>query len=141
MISSIYLFDQVLSLPPHKEIYYSSDQLPDLESIGFRKDDLSEPHGQIDDYRLILKDGSGIHARGYGRVIGFHWDKVDPLENGFEHLRQDSPITYSVMWGSIGAGLGVSLCKMNNKDKDLVKYSIIGGILGFYFGALTAEWE
>lgn len=133
---------RVLSLPAHEEIFYESHQIPDLASFGFEVVDIAEPHGQIEDLRLSLRNGSCLHARNYGNYFGFHWDYVDPLVNPFEHLRQDSPITYLGLCGFTGAAIGGLVGKFANKDDQFIRKSMTtGATLGLIFGLLTAKWD
>ena len=139
--SLIYLIiNDVLSLPPHEEIYYSEDEIPHPLTMGFQKAN-GEPQGQRVDYRFILKDGRSIHAKDYGKYFGFHWDWVDPRKNWIEHLRRDSPFWYTALCGLGGAGLG-ALATAPSKKKDVIlKSSIICGFIGLFIGLATAEWE
>ena len=91
---------------------------------------MGEPKGQLADYGLTLKDGKTIHAREYEYKFGFHWDKVDPNVNWFEHLRRDSPPWYILACGVAGAGLGALVTAPSKKKDVIIKSSIICGILG-----------
>lgn len=136
------LIGKVLSLPPHEEILYRRDEIPDPSDMGF-KDSMGEPVGQLADGRLPLRDGSCIHSRTYKKMVGFHRDKVNPdsLEKCFEHLRRDSPGLYTVSCGiTIGGIMAISSLKTKKKDI-IIKSFLAGAIVGAIFGALTAEWE
>ena len=134
------LINQVLRYSPHFEICFYIDQLPHPLALGFRPD-IGEPRGQNADFRLLLTDGSSIHARDYGDYITYHWDKVDPSVEGLEHLRRDSPLIYTLLCTIGGAGVGAGLSLITNKKKDIKKNALKGGLLGLTFGVSTAEWE
>lgn len=134
------LIDKVLEVPAHQEIFIPRDDIPDAISLGFRPD-IGEPAGQSADYRLALKDGRSVHARKYRRFWGFHWDKVDPRVNAVEHLRRDSPGTYTLASISIGSGVGAGIGALAKGKKGAVAGALIGALLGALFAVLTAEWE
>lgn len=136
------IISEVLSLPPHEEIFYHKGEIPDPTSMGF-EESIGEPVGQLADYRLPLEDGRSVHSRIYDNRIGFHWDKVHPhmLEDCLEHFRRDSPIRYTTLCGLAGAGLGALATAPTKKKDVLIKSSIFSGLLGLSFGILTAEWE
>ena len=134
------IINDILILPPHEEIIFSKDDIPHPLNMGFRED-LGEPLGQIADYRLALRDGRSIHARDYGFEIGFHWDKIDPIFDGFEHLRKDSPLLYTTLCFLGGAGLGALAAAPSKKKDVLLRASAIGGLIGLIGGLITAEWE
>ena len=130
----------VLSLPPHKPIYYLKDEMPHPLILGFQNDN-GEPDGQLADYRFVLEDGKSIHVKEYEEHYSVHWDWVDPRKDWIEHLRRDAPVWYTLLCSTSGAGLG-ALATAPSKNKDvIIQSSVIGGIIGAIVGAITAEWE
>lgn len=89
----------------------------------------------------MLRDGRSIHAQDFGKQWAFHWDKLDPLVNGFEHLRRDCPSYYTLACSSIAGGVGAGIGALAKKEGGAVFGAIIGGMLGALFGLATAEWE
>jgi hypothetical protein len=128
-----------MSLPPHEEIFYSKDEIPHPLNLGFHRR-FGELKGQLADYGLSLKDGRGIHAVEYDNKFGFHWDKVDPSVNWFEHLRRDSPATYVCMGTLVGAGIGGAIGATSKKKKPIVLSALIFGLLFLFLTIITAEW-
>lgn len=136
------IINNVLSLPPHIDIFYHRDEIPDPSSMGF-EESMGEPVGQLSDHRFPLEDGRSVHLKTYEKWIGVHWDKVHPntIENCFEHLRRDSPLWYTAMCIIAGGGIGAGLSTLSGNGKAIAKSSLAGGVMGFIFGILTAEWE
>ncbi len=128
-----------MSLPPHEEIFCLKDEIPHPLSLGFYKR-IGEPKGQLADYGLTLKDGKSIHVREYENKFGFHWDKVDPNVNWFEHLRRDSPATYVGMSTLFGVGLGGAIGATSKKKKSIVLSALVFGLLFLFLAIITAEW-
>lgn len=132
---------KVLSLPPHKEILYPRIKTFHPAIYGF-EGDIGEPwHGQLADYRLSLDDGRSLHAREYDDVIGYHWDKVDPKRDWFNHLRRDSPPVYIAGCTLGGAGIGALIGTSSKKKDVIIKSALIGGILMFILSVITTEWD
>lgn len=126
------IISRVFQNPPHQEILIAKRIIPHPITLGYRLS-LGAPVGQDADYRLALKDGKSIHVHEYAHTWGFHWDRVDPSTNLFEHLRQDSPEFYVLACTSVGAGFGAVLGASTKKRNAIVPLSVIFGLLGLAY--------
>lgn len=136
------IINEVLSFPPHVDIFYHRNEIPTPISMGF-EESIGEPVGQLSDHRFPLEDGRSVHLKTYEKWIGIHWDKVHPntIENCFEHLRRDSPLWHTALCALTGAGMGALAAAPSKKKDIIIKTSIICGFLGLLAGLVTAEWE
>jgi len=145
MTTKSYLYsiiNEVISLPPHEEIRYNRNDIPEPRDMGF-EETIGEPAGQLADDRISLEDGRSVHARTYDNRVGFHWDKVHPdsLENCIEHLRRDSPFLYVAGCTLTGAGLGALMSAPSKKRDVIIKSVLVLGTVMFFLGVFTAEWD
>ncbi len=90
------------------------------------------PMGQLADYRLVLREGSGLHIREYDTYWTAHLDEVDPQVSVLEHLRQDAPGWHMLATGSIGA----AVAKAFGASEDGIQKAFL---FGAGFGLLSSR--
>ncbi|MDQ2646241.1 MAG: hypothetical protein M3020_20675 [Myxococcota bacterium] len=90
------------------------------------------PEGQRADYRLVLRDGAGLHVKDFGEHYEAHIDEFHPDVNMAEHWRKDAPSVFVAAGVALGAivGRGVG----TSKDSTL-----LGAALGGLFAAMLAS--
>jgi hypothetical protein len=129
------IIKRVLKMPPHESIIVPIDEVPDPEKEGAVRT-IGEYKGQEADYEFTL-DERRIHIRKYKDHYEVHWDKVSPLVNPIEHLRQDAPYWWSLLCGIGNAGLRVSVTYLIRKflgKKYYIEDILIDGLSGFCDG-------
>jgi hypothetical protein len=124
------IIKRVLNMPPHKPIIVPIDEVPDPEKEGAVRT-IGEYKGQEADYEFTL-DERRVHIRKYKDHYEVHWDKVSPLVNAIEHLRQDAPHWWILLWTAGGAIMGALFHK-----KDRSTGAGIGALLGLLLGIIT----
>jgi hypothetical protein len=124
------IIKRVLNMPPHKLIIVPIDEVPDPEKEGAVRT-IGEYKGQEADYEFTLDEGR-VHIRKYKDHYEVHWDKVSPLVNAIEHLRQDAPHWWILLWTAGGAIMGALFHK-----KDRSTGTGIGALLGLLLGIIT----
>lgn len=119
------------TLPFRTELRVCACSVPRPQLAGMRRGlGLPRP-GAVEQWRLTLEDGSGLHVVEYPKGVDgsahykVHLDEVDPAVDPAEHLRRDAPGV--VVWA--GAVVG-GLC-------GLVGGAVLGGPLGAYAGAVS----
>jgi hypothetical protein len=119
-------------MPPHESIIVPIDDVPDPEKEGAVRT-IGEIGVHEVDYEFTLEDGRRVHIKKHKDYYEVHWDKVSPLVNAIEHLRQDAPHWWILLWTGFGGLTGALLYK-----KDRLSGTIIGGLIGSFFGSITA---
>ncbi len=125
------LIPLILSRPPHVDVMIPDHLVPDPKTEGFRVT-LGEPHGQIADYELTLKDGRRVHVRKFEKFYKAHWDKVSPLIDFIGHLRYDAQHWWVILWSLGCAVLGSFLY-----EEDKTTGTIFGGLMGALLAVLS----
>ena len=96
---------QVLQMPAQQELSIMSWGGPHPRNMGFYRS-VGLPPAQVQDWRLALPDGRGIHVREERNGYKAHWDHVDPSVSLLGHLRKDVPWLFVPMC-VVAAGLFV----------------------------------
>jgi hypothetical protein len=125
------IIKRVLKMPPHKPIIVPIDEVQDPEKEGAVRT-IGEIGVHKADYEFTLKDGRRVHIRKHKDYYEVHWDKVSPLVNAIEHLRQDAPHWWILLWTAGGAIMGALFHK-----KDRSTGAGIGALLGLLLGIIT----
>lgn len=81
------------------------------------------------------------HAVCKGERCKVHHDKVNPLDDPFEHLRRDAPPWWVLLMAGLGAGLGAALGGAAKGKEGAKQGTCLGSFLGFLGGTFTAERE
>lgn len=88
--------------------------------------------GQLEDWRLSLEGGAGLHVHVFDDRYEAHLDEVDPSVDLVEHLRQDAPEIYTFL--SVGMSAYVASKLSSNPNAP-----VIGGFLGAFLAMSSVE--
>jgi len=84
--------------------------------------------------------GTG-HAVCKGGWCKIHHDKVNPLDDPFEHLRRDAPPWWVLLMTGLGTGLGAAIGGAAKGKEGAKQGAGWGSVLSSSVGALTAQWK
>lgn len=73
---------------PREDLLFSKT-LSNPETIA-RDGGIAIPDGQIENYRISLENGSGLHIKEYDEYYAVHIDEVDPGQNAVGHMVKDA---------------------------------------------------
>lgn len=97
----------VLQYPAHHDLEFT---MLDKTEILPHKSLGGDPDGQIQDYRIPLSDGKGLHIKEYpDNRFKVHWDYYDLKSNPVGHLVKDAP--HYIIAASIILGLSFLFLK------------------------------
>ena len=82
--------NSVLTKPAHEDVKYEKHLL-DVDLLQQHRSILADSDGQIDNYRITLKDGRDIHIKEYDDHYKIHWDHANPSKDPITHLIKDAP--------------------------------------------------
>lgn len=94
----------LLARPPHAEIVFEKDAVPDPENSGFARA-RGKPVGQTADYRLPLRTGGCVHVREFEDRYEVHRDRVAPSASRVGHLLVDMPLETATVVAVVALGL------------------------------------
>lgn len=99
------------SLSPHHDVEISKES---FDRVILQKYVLQryhsifgDPDGQIANYRIPLKDGSGIHIKEYDNKYKIHWDNSNLATDPVGHLINDAPHHIVTILGALILGYAI----------------------------------
>ena len=87
---------------------------------------LGLPYGQVADHRLRYANCVGLHVRDFGAYYEAHLDRVHPVCDLVEHLRQDAPGTYIASGTALGA---LAALVLSRHPAAILAGAVAGGVL------------
>lgn len=117
--------EQLGELPYRTDLRVCACSVPHPSEAGMRRGMGLPRPGALEQWRLALPDGSGLHVVEYSDHYKAHLDEVDPATSAAEHVRRDAPGVAVYGAGVLGGLLG------------LVFGTLVGGPLGAYVGAVN----